>query len=97
MDYETRCRRLADQIAAGREVTWGRGIDALRGAANEIAHLKDEVAKERDLRAEWQALAADEGTKLRAATSVGKTAIKASALVLAVYIASEQAILWAAR
>jgi hypothetical protein len=40
MDYETRCRRLADQVVAGRAVPWDRGVDALRGAANEIARLR---------------------------------------------------------
>ncbi len=45
MDYETRCRRLADQIAAGREVPWERGVDALRGAAGEIERLRVELSR----------------------------------------------------
>ena len=45
MDYETRCRRLADQVAAGREVRWDQAVDALRGAADEIAVLRRKVER----------------------------------------------------
>lgn len=115
MDYETRCRRLADQVIAGREVPRDRGVDALRGAANQIAELKakaecaradaraevlrDRIGQYQALRLACESFMNEEVVEISRAEvkAVARTFLKAAALVLAVYIAVELAVLWTAR